>query len=527
MLYIPSEPKSYKSTGARGGMERRWTPQDVAIIALILVITISLRLYLAYDTPFAIGEESAHWYRQANSILETGKPISQDTLYQGGRVLGSFPVFAYFVALPTWLFGFEAGAKLFTNLSAAVVSVLAFMICLRTTNSRYVAYLTSFFAGFIPIYWQNTVQQVSIYSLVIPLFIWCLYLFIEIVIGKRQVVGWYVLSLLLYALIHPTVLLLIGGLFIYLLMLKVEDMKVTKAELELVLFSSLIAMTLQVIINKDVLFAHGAEVIWQNIPSRIVGAYFTQTTLLQAFYRIGEIPVLFGIVIIAKYLFKEKDKTVYLFISYALMIGTALWLRIIEPGTGMMFLGAILVLLFSFYYTLYLDYVPSTRFHKFLPVFKTVFFLTFIITSVVPAVELVGTAQQEARMDKHIEALEWLEQHAKGGAVFAQVEHGAMIAAYAHQPIIADTNFLHVYDATERVEDIEKLFTSPYETIAAQVMQKRDGTYILVDKAVMKQKYNETELPFFDRFQASDCFARVHQGPVDVYQKTCEVKVSS
>ncbi|HLC84974.1 MAG TPA: hypothetical protein VJH22_04230 [Candidatus Nanoarchaeia archaeon] len=505
-----------------------WTRKDILVVSLMFALTVGIRLYFALQVPYVIGSESFYWQRQVDSILESGTPLHNDLLFSGGRTFEGSPLFAYLLAIPSYFLGFEFGSKILLNIASSLLTILAFLICKKTTSSKYVAYLTSFFAGFIPVIWERTVHTVTIYAITIPLLVWCINCFLDITHAKKYRVWWYALSLLFFSILHSSVLILIAGLLVYLVMLKVESLEVSKSELEIIVFSTLVAFIVQMTLYRQVLFAHGIGVIWQNIPDQIVGKYFAETTLLEAFYRIGEIPVFFGMIIIAKYLFRQKDKIVYLFISFALAVGVALYLRLLEPWVGMMVLGAILVLLFSFYYTFYLDYVPSTKFARFLPVLKVLFFVTFILTSALPALDLVVGGIEEAAMDRRLPALQWLKAHTQThDIILAPISDAAMIASLADRVIVADTSFLMVHDAKQRQDAIDLAFTSPYESFAVEAMEELGVRYVYVNRPALARQYGVETLPFISPEGKSDCFSRVYEGGVEIFRRTCEVRLIS
>ena len=313
-----------------------------------------------------------------------------------------------------------------------------------------------------------------------------------------------------------------------LLILEVERLAITKSELELVVFSLIVIPIMQAILYREVLLSHGVGAIWQNIPSQIAGDYYSGLTLVEAFYKIGEIPVLFGLIIIAKYLFNQKDKTVSLFMGFALVIGAMLWGKIIEPRVGMMFLGAILVLLFSFYYTLYLSYVKDTKFERLLPLLKLFLFTTFIFTSIIPSFQLVNAQVAQARWDVHGPALDWIQKNTDEGAVFiADPSQGAMIAAKANRTIIVDSNFLHVSDAQKRVEDVMQIITTPYRATVIDIMGQYRAEYLYIDDKIISEKYNRTQLRFLPDGEDSDCLKRVYDHDVLIIKRTCSLKVIS
>jgi len=78
--------------------------------------------------------------------------------------------------------------------------------------------------------------------------------------------------------------------------------------------------------------------------------------VIDVLYAIGLLPLFFGIFTVYRYVLKEKHKEVYFMMAFALAIALLLWLKMIQLETGLLFLGAVLVILASQSFKLFFSY---------------------------------------------------------------------------------------------------------------------------------------------------------------------------
>ena len=84
-----------------------------------------------------------------------------------------------------------------------------------------------------------------------------------------------------------------------------------------------------------------------------------------------------------------------------------------------------------------------------------------------------------------------------------------------------------VHDAKQRQDAIDLAFTSPYESFAVEAMEELGVRYVYVNRPALARQYGVETLPFISPEGKSDCFSRVYEGGVEIFRRTCEVRLIS
>jgi hypothetical protein len=370
----------------------------------------------------------------------------------------------------------------------------------------------------VPVFFQRTFNDISVYTVVVPLFFLLLYSFMNI--RKEKWVYCYIITIILLTLIHPSVILFIVGLWFYLLLLKIEGLKHDKAELEITIFSTFFVFLVQFIMFKKIFLFHGSLVIWQNIPKELLSTYFSQASILQAIYYIGIIPALCGAYIIYRYIFREKKQEIYLLVGFVFSVGLLLWLRLIELNVGLIFLGVIIVLLFAQFWRIFTSYIRTTRASKFLNLLGVLTFLLFIVTSVIPSLTLAYYTSQTSITEEEIEALNWLNKNTpENSVILATVYEGNLVTAVAKRKNVIDSNFLLIKDAEQRFRDVNKIYTTFSITEAVTLLNKYDVDYIYFSPKA-ESAYAMEELSYAE----DRCFSEVYSKGAKIYKSLCRME---
>jgi hypothetical protein len=304
-----------------------------------------------------------------------------------------------------------------------------------------------------------------------------------------------------------------------------ESLGHDRAELEIILFSVFFIAWAQFLVYKRLFLFHGLSVVWQNIPSSLLSEHFSTISAVEAIYMVGVIPLIYGAYIIFRYLFKEARKDVYLFIGFALSTGLLLWLRLIEFRVGLMFLGLIFVILFSYYFKLFVHYIGQTRASRLLPLFVSFVIIAFILTSVLPSFALARIVVGKYISPDEIDALLWIKENTPVDAgVVASVREGNLIASVSQRKNVVDSYFFMHRDISQRFDDVRKIFTSSLEIEVVGLMEKYGADYIYFSPVAM----NEFKISFLSFISSGACFEKVYgTGAVSVYRKlgSCKLKV--
>jgi len=481
----------------------------------IFTAVLAVRLFFAfkasnfnYDAYFAL--------RHIEHIKEALFPLFNDSLSYGGRFFIFPPLFYYILAFFDLFLPIVIVGKLLPNIFISSLTVISYLIAKEVTNNKNASLFTAFVSGFIPVFYIETINNVSVYSLVLPL-TFLLMFFLMKINENKSYVALFIFFLATLRLVHPSVVLIMISLLLYLLIIKIEKLKQSKAEIELILFSTFIVVWSLFITFKKPFLVHGAAVIWQNIPIEILGQYFKTTTILDAIYKIGIVPFITGIYIIYKYLFKERNRAIYMLISLVLTIFLLIWLKMIEPPIGFMFISIILSILFAQFYKLFFEYIKRTQFN-FKRLFIFILITVFIITSAIPSINYGYDVVNYSARNNEINALKWIDANSnKDNVVLATLKEGFLITAVAERKNVVDKKFLLINGAKQRLKDISRMYTTVFETDAVKLLNKYDVKYIFFSLNA-KTEYGIEKIPYVEE---SKCFEKVYDKEVKIYKSLC------
>ena len=340
-------------------------------------------------------------------------------------------------------------------------------------------------------------------------------------VEEKKLLKAFIITALIATFIHSSIILLVISLILYLIFLKIEDIHPDRAETELIFFSAILVIWLTTLFFKNALLVHGPAVIWQNIPLSLLSQHFSSFSILEAIYKIGILPFLAGIFVMYRYVFREKLKKTYIFISFSLVILLLLWLRLLQLNTGLMFLGTSLALLFAQFYTIMLEYLKKTRFSGLKPLILASLALLFIATSVYPSITYAKQAVINVPSPQETDALLWISNSTQDSSVvLSTLEEGHLITAIAKRKNVMDTSFLLIQNTQQRLKDVNEMYTTSYTTTAFTLLNKYNVDYVFYSISALK-KYGKKPAYLDD----TDCSTLAYENTeAQVYKITCVIK---
>jgi hypothetical protein len=298
-----------------------------------------------------------------------------------------------------------------------------------------------------------------------------------------------------------------------------------RAELEIALFSVFFVLWSQFLVYKNFILEHGPAVIWQNIPAALLSSQFSDITILSAIYQIGIVPVLYGLFVVYRYLFRRKHKMTYFLIAFTLAAAVLLWFRLIPIQLGMMLLGMFLLVLFSRWVDFFFTYVPTTRFQKLTPLFVITLISAFALTAILPSWSSAWEVQNEVPSPAELRAYDWIKANAPSeAAVVSYVDEGHKITEIAKKKNVIDDHFILQHDAKQRLHDVNRIFSTPLGVEAAELMERYGAAIIFLSPETKARARIET-LRYVSR---SRCFSQTFSdGGYEVFVKLpyCRVEV--
>lgn len=392
------------------------------ILFVIFLATAFFRVALAYQTP-TLDHDAYFVLRQAEHITQTGIPLYNDSLSYQGRQFLFAPFFYYLVALLTVFFTPIIIGKVLLNILAASIVFIVYLIAHNLTRNKSLALICAFFSGFVPAYFALTLNNLSIYTFVVPLFLLILYFLLNV--KKPRYITYLLISLLVMVFTHPIIYVFVLALGIHILLQRTQSFSIKKADLELLLFVTFLVVWLNFILYKKAFLFHGLSIIWQNIPAGLMANYFTELTFLQAIYLIGFIPLLLGVFSAYHVLFKQKKKSTTLVLSVALAFFMLLLFKMMTLEIGFIFLSIMLVILSARGFQHINEYFQQTKFKWFTTPLFILIILLFIFTSVFQAFISSEDVTQNSPTQGDIDALLYLRDSSSTHAtILAPIEEG-------------------------------------------------------------------------------------------------------
>jgi len=263
---------------------------------------------------------------------------------------------------------------------------------------------------------------------------------------------------------------------------------------------------------------HGLAVLWQNIPKALLKDYFVNTNLLTSIYLIGIIPFVFGLYTIYKYLFRKKDKKIYLLISFAIIVGLLMWSRLIELSLALSFIGFVMIFLFT---KSYAHLCTILRNKKLRLSFVFLISILIFISSIVPSLILASDKIDQAYTQNEIKALLWIRQNTqKEDVILSTLNEGHLIATIARRKNFIDSNFMFVDNIDQRLTDTYKIYKTASQTQAITLLNKYNIKYIYFSKRA-KEKYQINNLSYAD----NTCFKKMFfNEDASIYKSLCIIE---
>jgi len=472
-------------------------------ILIIFLLILFFRIFFIFQTPYFGDSEAYFTIRNIEHIITTNLPLFNDNLSYSGRSQFFSPVFLY-ILTPFYLLAGNIALKLLPVLFISSLVFVVYLITSKITQNKTAILLATFSSAFIPILISKTLNNISIYSLVIPLIFYFIYCLITI---KKRVNQAVIISFIL-PLIHPLAILLSISLVIYLIIAKSESLKVSKIKKEAILFFIFVALLIECIIYKKAFMDIGMRAIWQNIPFLMLKNYFKEIGIVDAILNIGILPLAFGVYGVFYGLIKRKKSSVYLISSLIITTVFLLAFKFISFKIGLALLGISLSIMSALGYERLFNQVKITKVFYLENPLKFILVLLVIATLIIPSFFATQTSIKDTITKEEVQALEWLRDNAKeNSVVLSSAEEGNYVTQIAKKKNVIDTNFLFVRDSDERYSDVVSVYTILSEVKALQLLNKYKVNYIYFSERT-KKIYNINSLNYIED---KSCFRKSYE----------------
>lgn len=481
------------------------------VLCLIFLLAIAIRLFYVYKID-VLNYDAYFSVRQIEHIISDGVPLYHDNLSYSGRDFFISPFYYYVIAFFRFFLSEKLAYLIIPNVIASALILVAYLISYHVTRNRLSAIFSSMLIALSPIYTSTTIISLSPVMIAIILFFLCLYFFMKYEENVNYM--WlFLASFILLIFTHTIAYLLIFGLLLYLVLLKLENLKHAQEEIELVMFSFLTSIWVFVIVFKKPLLTYGPVVVWENLPKIFIEQFYAKFDILIAVYESGLIPFLLGLYVIFLYFFQRRKKSIYLLISIVIVIFLVTWLRYVQFEISLILLSILLTILSAQGFVVIVDYFKKTYFVKFLWIFILLLFIISIIFSSLSLNYFVKKALMESPNQEEISAIKWLTNSPENSIIAAPLNFGHLITSIAKRGNIMDSSFLLAPDVNQRYNDLTVLYDKyTSETEAVGILNKYGSTYIIY----------EASKP--DYVNDANCFRLEYNESVQIFRLTCKVE---
>jgi len=469
--------------------------KEFTLLILIFLLTLSFRLFFVFQTNFFNEDFSYFHLRNAEHILETGRPAYLDYSNYSSKYVLYPPFFHYFLAFFSIIFPINLVAKLIPEILISSLVIIVYLISKELTKDVRASLLAALMAGFVPLFASKILNTVSIYSFVLPVFFFMIYCMMKIREERGYLPCLVILSILL-SLTHSTAFLFVFSLIIFSLLVLSESWTFRKTHKEAILFIILTTFLIQFIIFKRAFLLYGFNTIWGNTPVQLFVDYFKNINVMTILYEVGILPVVLGFTAIVFWLFRRKRNDLFMLGSVILSTLLLLTLRLISINDGLLFLGITLVIFSSLTIKTLFNYLKLTKFSNLQKYFSVILVILIIFSLVIPSIISANKIIKNVPVEQDIEALSWIRSNIEEEAIIlAPLEEGHLITYVTRKANVLDSLFLLIPDPEERLEDIDTIYTTGSEYKALDLLQKYDINYIFLSEKT-KEKYNITGLSY-------------------------------
>ncbi len=478
----------------------------------IFLITVAARLAIAFAIPHFTYDSYFH-LRQVEHITETGFPLYKDDLSYGGRLLIFLPLFHYLAAFFDLFLPLELVAKILPNLLLSTLTLLAYLISKKITSNTTASLLAALTAGFLPVLFHP--NSFTATSLFLPLLFLLIYAFLNL--KDQRFIYIYITAFLLLSFTSAATILIIIGFGLYVLLSLLEGKHLSRAELELMVFSIFFFIWSQFLFFKNVFIMEGIAFIWRNIPPQVIFQYFPSISLLQALVLVSIIPFLAGIYVVYRSMFRLKAQRSFLLISLVISTTLLAWLRLLEFKLSLSFFGIILAILFASFYQESVQYLNRTKVARLKNIYLLLVIALIIASTIYPAVASALTQDIPSKED--VNAFQWLQENTPATAgVAALLEEGHLVTYAAQRRNLMDNQFGLINNVEQRFADLDSLYTARFQTQALEILDRHNIHYIMVT-ARAQERFSFRKFTY----ATPACFRKVYDEGPRIYKVTCSL----
>ena len=474
-------------------LKRKW---HLLVLVLIFLSVLGFRLFFVFQVDGFTGDGAYANLRQVEHVTENYQTIEYDGLGYGGRELLTAPLFFYFLSFVDLFSNDTFVFKILPELLFSLLVVVVYFITYEMTKDKLSSLFAALISGFVPLVIENTLNGISVYSLFFLLFMLLFYFLIKVMMGDSRYVDWFVFLSFLLPLIHPGAIIFVLSLIFYVVLMTSEGFPVKTITKELIFFTGFLVLLVEFIIFKEAFIEHGLSLVQYNLPSRVIENYFVDFSLFSLLYSLGVVSFILGIVGVFVGFFRNKNKTVFLFIGMVLSVLLMLLLKLIDFNTGMLFLGVVFPILAGFSLRHIYKYLSKTKLKWSKVSFSLILLVLVFFFGFLPSYDAAENVVREGVTKEEIDGLIGLRD-LPVGSVLGDIEEGNMISYYAGKKSVLDSNFLLIENADLIVRDAKLIFLGPSNKATEDRILQYEVGYVYFSYRT-KERYKVQEFLYFE-----------------------------
>lgn len=457
------------------------------LLVLVFAVVLALRLYFSLSVP-NFNSDSAYYHLNLIENFWSGRGgVAYDELNYGGKPIVGSQFFELLLSLIS--FGSVILLKILLEIFLSSVVLFVYLMANEISKSRLAAVFSAALSGFVPVFLSETMNDLSVYSIFIPVLFLAFYCLFRL---ERKFYLWlFIICSFLLPLISAEALIFVLTSVVFLFLLSGGALSASKLKKEAIFFSIILILLAEFIVYKKAFLDYGIKLVWSNTPVNVFFDSFREMSTLDLLVGIGILPIFFGLVGLLLGIYKEKNKPVYWMSAFMLSILVLLFFRLISITHGLLFLGLTLCVLGSLSFAWLFSYIEKTKLGslKFLVGGGLVIAVVFL--SVYPAFRVAESIEMiDADV---INDMNWLRENTPAESVVAgNINEGNLISTLGKRKNVVSSDFLLAPNPSERLEDINTIYGVNIGSRALNLLHKYKVNYVyLSGKTKSMHKIND------------------------------------
>jgi hypothetical protein len=481
------------------------------ILFVLFVLYFGFRLYFSSQTPYFNDDKSYFSLRQIENIAETGKPISNDNLFQSDREFAILPLY-YYIMTPAVLFSNEIIAiKIINNFLASLLILGVYLITSQILKNRKISLICSVLAAFSPAYINQTLNRLNEFSILIPACLFLFYFYLRLENNPKTIN--YIIPLTVFLLLSSAAsIIVILGIVFYFILNYIEDKKLSRYEIEYSYFIILFYLWIILIIYKTSFQEFGHNVIFSNIPTNLIPYLYPPLNFFNILTNIGLLPLILGFVTMFSYLFIQKSKAILFFIGQLTSVFLLLLFKLIRIELGLIFISLIFVILFGKFLQDSLVYTKKTKFEKHINLYLIIISIILCLIQVVPGYFVMRNNTNEGFSSEYIKGFMFLNNLSSDSIILGLPKEGHLITYFGHKKNIIDTHYISIKDSDQRYTDVIQFYSENFKIPALRILEKYNASHFIVSKSI--SEYNISKISFIP----DECFKLIFNESIQIYE---------